>query len=972
MLSHKTDNAVIMDSDRSEDLLEKLNKVLNGFLYRGNKVIRDDVYLEMMLTHLTGKNGEDYSEILKSQSLFEWIKNSHCHLNTEQQNPQIYAFTLRVLALLIQNEWQFMNLMETELCSSMNQVIRTNSKLQIPSVKLAHVQVLCAMLKHSIGTLWLMNTKSWRNVIEYCMENQTIYVVRESQAFITDFIYKAASVLNDKDLCMEIITTILAPLHEAVIIQDSTVCVDSSDLQRKVLPCIDVMCHIMDHCIRSEVKTCIPLQLTKTTKFKVTLWRLTDMTKDQMFLKNILRALVLLNFVEFVDKLSDNAATSTTYAQNQFGLNFFNHMKICILHRSALALLAMAKLYHSLWTTLGARAPEEIQLENNKIKFENQIIIMQLTPILFCIHHQRAKVADSELFDTYIMKLFDISTDHTLRVCYGFRDLLMQNKSIVPDIAAKSIQGILAMKNQLHRDRAVYVFQALSYTLKEFAFEFTADVNQMNTDKLIEMPNLLSAILTGLHALVKEYRITWKESIEAVCLLNFMLQLLNKPNLSTRLAVQALQLTQLAVEHFLAPNLALLVENLKGSGMESLGPTVMKRLHDSSWEVRDSTLELVTAMSSISIFKFPAFQQHILENGLCPVVVHLAKNDSEAFVRASALNSLCPMVNVKVIWEQCLSSMDLMSHLLCVLRTDSEGIVRKEAVLLVCEIYKNHKISNHQYDLLFPTLAHAAINDLYWEVKINALYFWQVVIMRQLKHNGVIDGAFPAVTFSKEQKKIVTLTQKEIMTRLNKILDELSTRGALGVLLECLKDDCDLEVVKVAGSIVTKVNKFLERYNYQEEMKELNRPFVEMPVILPNADTNFAELDMHQTRLAASRSGSSTPTTPTNRMESDQIIESIVSLDDINLLVNAYENQMQVDNTNQKASTSTHIGDEQYFKAFTDIKPMEYLHRINQIDLESAIEQRNEWMKKNDSFGSLLDDIMFSLEIADVNSADCY
>lgn len=36
--------------------------------------------------------------------------------------------------------------------------------------------------------------------------------------------------------------------------------------------------------------------------------------------------------------------------------------------------------------------------------------------------------------------------------------------------------------------------------------------------------------------------------------------------------------------------------------MENLGPTVMKRLHDSNWEVRDSTLELVTSMATISIF----------------------------------------------------------------------------------------------------------------------------------------------------------------------------------------------------------------------------------------------------------------------------------------------------------------------------------------------------------------------------------
>lgn len=68
-----------------------------------------------------------------------------------------------------------------------------------------------------------------------------------------------------------------------------------------------------------------------------------------------------------------------------------------------------------------------------------------------------------------------------------------------------------------------------------------------------------------------------------------------------QLSVQALKLTQLAVEHFLAPNLALLVENLKDSALDILGPTVARRLHDKNWEVRDSALELLGAMGQISV-----------------------------------------------------------------------------------------------------------------------------------------------------------------------------------------------------------------------------------------------------------------------------------------------------------------------------------------------------------------------------------
>lgn len=411
----------------------------------------------------------------------------------------------------------------------MNYNIKMDPKLRTASIKLAHVKVLQAMRQHSAGTYWLINSKSWQLVIEYCMENQTIYVVRESQSFITNFLFKIESTLPDDELSTEILMKIVAPLNDAVVIIDGTVNVDSSDMQRKVNPRIDLACHILEHCVRSVTKTNIPqLLLNKTIHFQTVLWRLTDMTKDQLFFRNIMRALVLINVAEFTDKLSDNSATTLTH--NQFGLNFFNQMKFCLVHRSPLTLLACAQQYHLLWASLGNRVPEEIELESNKIKFENQIIVLQMMPILICIKKEKKQEGvTAELFDNYIMKCFDISIDHTLRVCYSLRELTLTNRAIISDVAIKSIQGILAMKSVLHRDRAIIVFQAMCYSLKDFA-------TKVNTDNLIEMPNLLSAILTGLHAMVKEYRITWKESIETVCLMSFILLLLNKPNLSTRVS----------------------------------------------------------------------------------------------------------------------------------------------------------------------------------------------------------------------------------------------------------------------------------------------------------------------------------------------------------------------------------------------------------------------------------------------------
>lgn len=64
----------------------------------------------------------------------------------------------------------------------------------------------------------------------------------------------------------------------------------------------------------------------------------------------------------------------------------------------------------------------------------------------------------------------------------------------------------------------------------------------------------------------------------------------------------------------MAPNLALLMNTMQGSGMQCLGPMILKRLHDKEWEVRDSTLELLTSMvaiSELSMIIIDTFYHHL-------------------------------------------------------------------------------------------------------------------------------------------------------------------------------------------------------------------------------------------------------------------------------------------------------------------------------------------------------------------------
>lgn len=103
------------------------------------------------------------------------------------------------------------------------------------------------------------------------------------------------------------------------------------------------------------------------------------------------------------------------------------------------------------------------------------------------------------------------------------------------------------------------------------------------------------------------------------------------------------------------------------------------------------------------------------------------------------------------------------------LHQESEGIVRKEIATLISVIYEYQDLPEHVIPRLYDIMTHAVMVDLHWEVKVKALNFWQKVLERHLMDQGVIDGTFPKITFSKEHRKIVTLNEIEIKRRLVKV-----------------------------------------------------------------------------------------------------------------------------------------------------------------------------------------------------------
>lgn len=310
-------------------------------------------------------------------------------------------------------------------------------------------------------------------------------------------------------------------------------------------------------------------------------------------------------------------------------------------------------------------------------------------------------------------------------------------------------------------------------------------------------------------------------------------------------------------------------------------------------------------------------------------------------------------------------------------KTELEGVVRKEAVSLITCIYEREKIQPNQLESIYEALSISAIHDLFWEVKVMAIEFWHRVIKRQLQYQGVIDGGFPSVTFSKENKKIVTLTQKEITLRLTKVLAKLSIFGCLGVLLASLDDRDDVLVVKKGVEVIKSLTAFLDKYNYWEEKREHTfvKPYTSTEHPTSKAATTSTanalnDIEDMESRPKEKRAKSDSNCTDVEMPNSDDIIQSIVSAQDINLLTKAYENQCNVDA--DVTSTQETVNNEKHFRCFREITSEAFLSKIKSTNLDDLLNMRTEWLTQTESFSSLLNDMSYALQAHETLDADCY
>ncbi|XP_032520221.2 uncharacterized protein LOC116772216 [Danaus plexippus] len=878
--------------------------------------------------------------------------------NAENVHKTVRVFIIRLLGVVAQSEVHFAKIFAKkgeELAKAFNEI---NSQSMDSSLRVAYMEVALSLTKHNSGIYWLLETGIWKEILQLCNEKRTVFVVRQTYKFASLFLWKLVDI-NEEASIKTVLNFILKPMSEIDMININSMSSEYEDELCKVyVPMLQILLSVVGNAERIKTRNSVITSMIKDFNMLTFCYLIKTRIRREDVLLLVTKLLFWLSIGKtFIFK---PLQLSERFERDDFvevTITYFNTVNY-LMQRRCWALVfdycnACNLIFSSVWSNM---RPAVFEVDGREVELQKQLLVICLIPSMVYIGAGKTMGIDGDEVDNFIIKLLHSTCEHTARTCYALRDLLLQLD--MESVTLQSVKRLTCLKDHLNNDQANLLFQALFYVLKEYDpidenGVVKADINITDSEEKVL---IMTYVLDILLSLVKNYNINWKESLEVICLYSVVFNILKikNNNFSSRFVVIALNVITITVKKFLPPTLSLLMESKPGSSMDELGELIYMKLNDFQWEVRDSALELLYVCTDICFIKFPPFQKQILSNNLINLATTMALNDHEFYVRVSALRCLGAGCKVASLWDHLKTQYPNIQELLVdIMNTNQEGVVRKEACNVLCEIYQSVKISPNFKSVLYENMMNAALSDFHWEVQLSALKFWKIVIQSLLTAQGMLDGTFPPVTFSRQTRKIVTLDANEIKRRLTATLEELSSIGCLTVLVKLLHDDTDVEIMDSARIISTELLEILDQYSVPETLTPSNK------------EANTMD-ELQQQNISDDSTGNGDTMDSEPATSSENVIESILNSDDINLLANIYKRQMNLSPEQETKNTSL-------TKVVRLASPYLFVRYTRSKDFKQIIEDKRNWKDGIKSLSSLLDDVLGIYEFnEEVNSLDCY
>lgn len=286
------------------------------------------------------------------------------------------------------------------------------------------MNILRSITQHSSGLNWIKQSKAWKLAIEYYEGNHTVYILREAASFLYDILEKFAE-LQDEEQCDEIVQELLKPILQYPWNEkDNVLLVDSEQDQKLFVPMLGVVSMILEKCLQSGKRSKTAYFILTKYKLENNLWRFCDITLDHDLIGHIMRCHVLGNYLRLSSiEFPANDPDKKDLDFKVFTTHFYNHIIYLIGRKSFRNIILATELNHKYWKMMGDRAPSE-NIEDNDaiIKFGDQVLIIQVFPVLFLLKTRYAQeINDYKYVEEFCQKILSISCTFTTRIVYSYR-----------------------------------------------------------------------------------------------------------------------------------------------------------------------------------------------------------------------------------------------------------------------------------------------------------------------------------------------------------------------------------------------------------------------------------------------------------------------------------------------------------------------------------------------------------------------
>ncbi|XP_008197121.1 uncharacterized protein LOC100141760 isoform X13 [Tribolium castaneum] len=898
-----------------------LNKFLEAKCHSGL-----DESLDKLVKYFYRLGTRDINRTILTLPIFTtWLKRAADTWSAKPPPAAIASFALHLASLLSKNEEKFRELNSANFYNKLFGIV--NQPKAVPFVQLAYVELCVSFLEHRPGIDYLISSGLWEHIYRLSLSNES-QVSKESTKFLTKIL--DATLDSNETFCKNIVKEIISPCELST---TSKVGLESS---------LRLIGEILEQVLERA--------LVEDKDFRIAHLFLDEFRQKKLFSEshgfnnvNLVKIMFVVELLDFrQDFLNDSSYDKVKEFRSKIQKDFLSRLSDDNYY-AVMELLNFGVLF---WKYFELNFPTDKASTNSYCISDHFVGALTLPHMFLVMKHfmswseQEIKTADDECRQLCLTEHVKMLQPDFIRTFFIWRNNLLASSDLV-EICMKSFERVKNLELLFSKDSALLIFKKMIYHIKDMV---TAVAESPQKLQILANYEFFAEAFRLVATLLDRFRITWKDNFEVVNVITISFDFLVLCKWPANEVVQVLNLINVAIRNYMSPNMLLLVDISSDSTLELLGPLLAKLLE--AKDVKIAALEVIHTMAHMSGCKFPSLQKVLMDSELPTLVVKMSTCDSESFVRATAIKCLQEMIQVEEIWNNALKSEDLPQKMRDVLLNETEGIVRVEAATFMCVAYENQQFPKDTLDRVYETMIYASTTDLHWEVKVRALDFWDKVIKNHLQNQGMIDGSFPNVTFSKEHRKIVTLTDSEIRKRLLKVLSQLSSIGCLGVLMSAIKDDCDMEVSKTAAKITQRLVELFKKYNVRSDGSTPTSP-------LPT------ENGMSTASVSSGISVDESMDSPSNHHElNEDIIDQIVNSKDVCLLRNVYA-------PSEYSSVSNY--DIQVRRVVT---PNEFL-QFTQQDLNTIISEKKNWLNGIEDLGSLLDDMLKTYE-DDVNNMDCY